>query len=192
MNLPQNPAVRIERWERSHPDFALLAALFDSAPDEGSQLYRDFEWEERVVFLVAVMEDANRPRPVGLLKLVVHPIGADMGRYGPVLLGEEVLREGKVMEFVVHSESRRRGIGRALQERAVEEARALGCYQLRSHSGGDRAENHQLKLSMGFAIDPVVRGEDTGGPYFLLPLRGAATEKAMRERPRPRRDRVTR
>ena len=154
----------IAEWDRSHPRFGELGILFDSEED-AEQLRTDFPWEERAVFLVALVEGA----PVGLLKLVVHRIGADMGTPEVSHRGS-VLYEGKVMEFVVRPEHRRRGIGRGLQKAAIAKARELGCYQLRSHSGGDRVENHQLKLSLGFAIDPIIRGDDDKGAYFLLPL----------------------
>jgi GNAT superfamily N-acetyltransferase len=83
----------------------------------------------------------------------------------------ETLIEAKIMAFGVASGWRRRGIGRALQEATITHARGLGCYQVRSHSGGKSDANHQLKLAMGFAIHPIVRGEDREGCYFIMPLR---------------------
>jgi GNAT superfamily N-acetyltransferase len=161
--MPAEAAVT--EWTRDHPDFGRLGALFDRAEDAAG-LWEDFDWEEQVLFLVALWGG----EPAGLLKLTVHPIGADMGTE-PVRLRGETLREAKVMEFVVAPARRRRGLGRLLQEAAIARARGLGCYQLRSHSGGDRAENHRLKLAMGFAVDPIIRGGDHAGAYFLLPLR---------------------
>ncbi len=87
-----------------------------------------------------------------------------------MLCGEELV-EAKVLAFGVLAPYRRRGIGRALQQEALQRTRAQGCYQLRSHSGGDHLKNHQLNLSMGFGVHPVVRGADRHGVYFVLPLR---------------------
>ena len=68
-------------------------------------------------------------------------------------------------------------IGRALQEAALRLSKELGCYQLRSHSSGDKTANHQLKLAMGFALHRIVRGEDRLGGYFIMPLRTQFVEK---------------
>jgi len=39
------------------------------------------------------------------------------------------------------------------------------------HSSGDHQANHPLKLSLGFAVHPILRGEDRWGVYFVMPLR---------------------
>ncbi len=82
------------------------------------------------------------------------------------------LLEAKILAFGVLPAYRRRGIGRALQEAALSEAVRLGCYQVRSYSGGNNGENHRLKLAMGFGVHAVIRGEDREGVYFILPLAG--------------------
>ena len=46
----------------------------------------------------------------------------------------------------------------------------MGCYQIRSHSSGDNQANHYLKLSLGYGVHPIIRGEDQRGVYFVLPL----------------------
>jgi GNAT superfamily N-acetyltransferase len=79
--------------------------------------------------------------------------------------------EAKILAFGVDSTHQRQGIGRALQEAALHVARTLGCYQVRSYSGGSNEANHHLKLSMGFGVHPVVRGTDTRGVYFVMPLK---------------------
>jgi hypothetical protein len=53
---------------------------------------------------------------------------------------------------------------------------------MRSYSGGDNVANHHLKLTMGFGIHPVVRGEDLGGVYFVMPLRAWRQQPIHRER----------
>ena len=50
-------------------------------------------------------------------------------------------------------------------------AKTWNCYQVRSHSDGYRKANHHLKLSLGFAVHPVVRCNDREGVYFVMPLR---------------------
>lgn len=81
------------------------------------------------------------------------------------------LHEAFVMSFGVEVVQRRLGYGRALQEAALAKARALGCYQMRSWSSADRAENYALKLSMGFAalpaLYPVPGGQPISGVYFV-------------------------
>jgi GNAT superfamily N-acetyltransferase len=105
----------------------------------------------------------------GFLRFVVQPIGPELDR-PPVVLDGEVLLEAKVLAFATLPDFRRRGVGRALQEATIERAVALECHQVRSHSGGSNLANHRLKLAMGFGIHPIVRGDDTGGAYFILPL----------------------
>lgn len=106
----------------------------------------------------------------GFLRFVVQEIGPELDR-PPVRLGGQPLLEAKILAFGVLPAFRRRGIGGALQEAAIKRADQLGCYQVRSHSSGENEANHQLKLSLGFGVDPLVRREDTTGAYFILPLR---------------------
>lgn len=81
------------------------------------------------------------------------------------------MHEAFVMSFGVEVVQRRLGYGRALQEAAIEKARALGCYQMRSWSSADRTENYALKISMGFAVlpalYPVPGGQPISGVYFV-------------------------
>ena len=108
-------------------------------------------------------------RVVGFLMFVVWEIGPhDRGH--PVLKrGGNALTEAKIIAFGVPPAHRRQGIGRALQEHVLRRARALGCYQVRSVSRGSRQANHQLKLSMGFAVEPMER--DDPSVAFAMPLR---------------------
>ena len=106
----------------------------------------------------------------GFLRFVVQELGPDLDRPAVRLHGRPLV-EAKVLAFGVLPPFRRRGIGRALQLAGIRRAAQLGCHQVRSHSSGANDANHQLKLSMGFGVHPIVRGEDTTGVYFVMPLR---------------------
>jgi GNAT superfamily N-acetyltransferase len=164
MTGPMPEPITIESWDSSHPDWGQLLGL---ASETGQLDWLNFkaEWHqgEHVLVALAVQE------VIGFLRFVVQAIGPDSG-CPPVRLQGEVLREAKVIAFAVQESHQRRGIGRALQERLVAEARAMGLYQVRSHSIGENTANHQLKLSLGFGVHPIVRGEDDSGAYFILPL----------------------
>jgi GNAT superfamily N-acetyltransferase len=107
---------------------------------------------------------------IGFLRFVVQEIGPDDDLPSVMLEGIALL-EAKILAFGVREAYRRQGIGRALQEKAIYRAEELGCHQVRSHSSGSYAENHRMKLAMGFGVHPIRRGEDERGAYFILPLR---------------------
>jgi GNAT superfamily N-acetyltransferase len=134
--------------------------------DQRNWLAFKAEWHLSSHLLVAVEDETV----VGFLRFVLQPIGPDMDCPAVVVDGVELI-ESKIMAFGVVPERRRQGIGRALQQAAIERARELDCYQVRSHSSGDNQANHRLKLAMGFAMHPIVRGDDNHGCYFLMPLR---------------------
>src|SRR3954464_4089153 len=95
MPRPSNVNVQIVEWTPAHPRFGELLSVFDAARD-GERLAVDFDWDKQSVVLVALRDD----QPVGVLKMVVHPIGAD-NNCGPYCDGDRVLTEGKVLEFGV-------------------------------------------------------------------------------------------
>ena len=72
-----------------------------------------------------------------------------------------------MISFGVVPEYRNQGIGRALQERAVELAREEGCYQLRSRSWYQSQANFHLKISMGSGIQPSLKDDSV---YFIIVL----------------------
>ena len=107
-------------------------------------------------------------RVVGFLMYVVWEIGPHDRGHPPVKRDGKALTEAKIIAFGVQPAHRRHGIGRALQEHVLRRARALGCYQVRSVSRWSRQANHQLKLSMGFAVEPMERDEPSVA--FVMPL----------------------
>ena len=100
---------------------------------------------------------------------VVWNIGPHDRDHPPLAVDGQTLREAKIIAFGVKEAYRRQGIGRALQEYAIRRARALGCYQVRSVSDGTHPENRQLKLAMGFAVEPMERDKPTLA--FIMPLK---------------------
>ena len=105
---------------------------------------------------------------VGFLMFVVWEIGPHDRGHPVVKRDGRPLTEAKIIAFGVPAAYRRQGIGRALQEHVLRRARALGCYQVRSVSRPSRQANHQLKLSMGFAVEPMERDEPSLA--FVMPL----------------------
>lgn len=158
----------IEEWAEAHPRWGELMAVVE-AEGQLRWVQTRLDFHRGAHMLVARCgEDV-----VGFLRFVTQEIGADEERPSVALDGV-ALMEAKVLAFGVVESQRRRGIGRALQEAALARARTLGCYQMRSHSSGSNRANHRLKLSMGFAVHPIVRGADDRGVYFIMPLAAAA------------------
>ncbi len=156
--------MKIEQWDKTDSRWQELEKMMEAA-DQRRYLDVHFEWHLEHFWFVALMDGEI----AGLLHYALQYIGDDDDCQRVVLNGNE-LTEGKVMGFVVVEKFRRRGIGRSLQQHAIAHARQQGCYQLRSHSSGDKHANHQLKLSMGFSIHPTIRRDDNAGAYFIMPL----------------------
>jgi GNAT superfamily N-acetyltransferase len=158
-------ALTIEEWDEAHPRWNSLLQVV-AAQDQARWVAMRADWHLSIHVLVA----RQGVRIVGFLRFVTQIIGADED-HEPVTLDGVALTEAKVLAFGVVEEHRRQGIGRALQERALEYAARLGCYQVRSHISGEHAANQGLKLAMGFGVHPVVRGDDRCGVYFVMPLK---------------------
>jgi GNAT superfamily N-acetyltransferase len=124
------------------------------------------EWHLSSHMLVALSNN----RVVGFLRYVVQEIGVEEDQ-APFCLNSETLREAKVIAFGVVPEWRRKGIGRALQNRLISDSKSKGLYQIRSHSSEKNTENHYLKASLGFGIQPLPVGQGKEGYYFILPLK---------------------
>lgn len=163
--MTDSTGLTIEEWDLQHPRWAELL-------EQVSRLHQNdwftftAEWHASSHVLVALRGSAI----VGFLRFVCQEIGPDTD-CPPVQFQGKNLQEAKVLAFGVLPLQRRHGIGRALQEALRQRAQALGCYKIRSHSSGDNIENHQLKLSLGYSVHPILRGEDRRGVYFILPLR---------------------
>jgi GNAT superfamily N-acetyltransferase len=105
-------------------------------------------------------------RCVGFLRYLIQVIGAEAGRPA-VMHNGEPLTEGYVEAFGVDPRLRRRGIGTALQQQAARQCRIAGCYQMRSRSPVECAENYALKISAGYVLHP---SHENDSYYFLLRL----------------------
>ena len=106
---------------------------------------------------------------VGFVMYVVWDIGPHDRSHPPLVVDGQKLTEAKIVAFGVKEAYRRQGIGRALQEHAIRRAGELGCYQVRSVSSADHPANRQLKLDMGFAVEPMEREQPTLA--FIMPLK---------------------
>jgi GNAT superfamily N-acetyltransferase len=157
--------IRIESWDHPHPRWDELTAIIEA---EGQTRWATVDADYLCSDHMLVALDGDEI--VGFLRYVRQPIGPD-NDCPPVRFEGEVLIEAKVMAFCVVAHYQRRGIGRLLQLDAIRQAQAQGCHQLRSYSAGKYTANHHLKLSLGFAVQPTVRGDDNQGVYFILPLR---------------------
>ncbi len=158
--------MQVARWDSSHPRWPdLLQTSIELG--EGADLEAKMEDYHLGLYSVVAFTPAS---VVGYLRFWTQQIGIDEDK-PPCFLNGQSLFEAKAATFAVRPEYRRQGIGRRLQIEAIEWARELGCYQLRSRSPYSSAENHALKLSMGFAIQPAVQAEATPTAYFMLPLR---------------------
>lgn len=156
--------LQLELWDSTHPRWVELMTVIE---EEGQTDYVAFnaDFHEASYLLVALQGE----QIAGFLRAVVQPVGPDMGCPALEFKGEP-LSEAKILAFAVRPAFQNEGIGRALQTELIRLARKWKCYQVRSHSDGHRKANHALKLSMGFAVHPIVRGDDKEGVYFIMPL----------------------
>lgn len=156
--------LRIEAWSPDHPRLLEAEGVVAALRQEEWATF-SAEWHRSRHLLVALRGEAV----VGFLTYAVQPIGPEEKRPAVTFRGHPLL-EAKILAFGVLPAWRRHGIGRALQQAAIAAARAHGCYQVRSRSGGDRVANHQLKLSLGFGVHPIVSESDDQAAYYVLPL----------------------
>ncbi len=165
MPLSLDSSITIERWPFDHPRFDELRKVIE-AEQQTRYLTFEAEWH-RSSHVLAALRKAD---VVGFLRFVVQEIGPD-NEQPSIYLSGVALTEAKILAFGVVEKARNQSVGRLLQQAALEWARELGCYQVRSHSDGKNRANHHLKLSMGFAVHPITRGDDDRGAYFIMPLR---------------------
>ena len=166
--------MHISRLDPDHPNWEALAAHLAAHGDASWVLDGGGQPKNgRLVFLGALVDE----QLVGSLTLLKQPIeipATEWAEDRELCLrdaGGSVLYEMFVQTFSVDEAYRRRGIGRALQEEALQQARMLGCYQVRSWSSLDKTANYELKLAMRFAFHPAIYQTDSGlkvsGGYFI-------------------------
>jgi len=155
-----------EEWEASHPRFSeFLQFLRIVTPDQLPFVVGEC-YAQRTSYLLVALEEGEL---AGAIRFAVQPIGPE-ARCPVLQLNGKPLTEAKIHVFGVRPSSRGHGIGRALQAWAIDRARELGCYQLASYSCYDKEANYHIKLSLGFAAQPEVHGDNEQGVYFLMPL----------------------
>lgn len=156
----------IEELTPNHPDWQEFVALVNDLNQEDWAFNPYFEQFSR--YFLAARQDGTI---VGFLMFVVWDIGPHDRDHPPIQIHGKTLKEAKILAFGVKEGYRRRGIGTALQEYTIEQAKLFDCYQVRSVSGENYPENHLLKLAMGFAVEPMERDEKCLA--FVLPLKSA-------------------
>lgn len=105
--------------------------------------------------------------PVGFLRFVVQRLGEDEDR-PPIHFKDHTLSEAKIIAFGVVPDYQNQGIGRSLQQAAMQRAKELGCYQVRSRSDYTNVANFHLKIALGFGIQPSLQNDSV---YFVKTLR---------------------
>lgn len=158
------PCFSIEEMTPDHPEWQGLADVITQENQAGWAFNPYFKQFAR--HFLAVKQDGAI---VGFLMFVVWDIGPNDRDHPPVEMHGKRLREAKIIAFGVKKAYRRRGIGRALQEYTLKRAKELDCYQVRSVSNMNHPENYQLKLSMGFAVEPMEREKPSLA--FIMSLR---------------------
>lgn len=172
MNNTPLGTVAIEEWAESHPRWSeFLRCLETVAPDQ-VPFVLGHSYQQYPCYLLVALHNGQ---VAGFLRFAVQPIGPE-AHCPPLQLDGVPLNEAKIHAFAVCPECRGHGIGALLQRQAIRRARELGCYQIASYSSYDRAANYHLKLSLGFAVQPEVHGDNERGSYFLMPLRGPDLE----------------
>ena len=154
----------IEELTPDHLDWQEFVTLVKNLNQEDWAFNPYFEQFSRY-FLGAKQEETI----VGFLMFVVWNIGPHDRDHPPLQIHGKTLREAKILAFGVKKGYRRQGIGTALQEYTIRQAKLFDCYQVRSVSGENHPENHYLKLSMGFAVEPMERDEKCLA--FVMPLK---------------------
>ncbi len=155
---------QITEWDRSHPRWSEVVAFFDENQNGLPDLIDGYDQRDSRVLVAHTPETI-----VGVIRLIVIPIGPEDNLPAVVIDGEELL-QAKVMNFFVLPEFRRQRIGTNLQKSAIALAESLNCCQLASFSYSHNRENHALKLRMGFTVRPETRGNERHGLYFIMPL----------------------
>ena len=160
----------IEEWDETHPRWnEFVACLETAAPDQAPFVFEKYRQAHPSHLLVALQSN----EVIGFIRFAVQPIGPE-AQCPPLCFDGVPLTEAKIHAFAVREEARGQGIGTELQKQTIHRARAMGCYQVASYSSYGRDANHHIKLSLGFAAQPEVHGNNRQGVYFLMPLHSSA------------------
>ena len=164
--MPSIPDFVIEEWGDNHPRLSELVDCLIAAAPEQLQFFQGSYFQKFPCYRLVALRQSQI---AGLLQFAVLPIGPEVNC--PTLtLDGRTLTEAKIHAFAVHPDFRCQGIGTALQKNAIRLARQLGCYQLASYSAYGREGNFHVKLSLGFAVQPEVHGDNEKGVYFIMSL----------------------
>jgi GNAT superfamily N-acetyltransferase len=147
-----------------HPGTPAYDAVLQLAEalDQKRYVVRESPHAKQRILLGAFDED---DRLIGFLFTMVQVLGAEEG-CSPIRKNGKVLLESYVEAFGVLPERRRMGIGQR-QERAMQMAADLGCYQVRSRSPSSARKNYALKLKMGYVLHP---SNENDSYYFIRKL----------------------
>jgi GNAT superfamily N-acetyltransferase len=160
----------IEEWDETHPRWhEFVACLEMVAPEQAPFVFDEYYRAYQSYLLVALQSN----EVVGFIRFAVQPIGPEAKCPALYLEGVQ-LTEAKIHAFAVCENSRNQGIGMELQRQTIRRAKTLGCYQVASYSSYGHNANHHLKLSLGFAAQPEVHGDNHQGIYFIMPLQNIA------------------
>ena len=162
--LAMGDEVKVSEWVHTDSGWSKVVEFFDEHEGGLPVVVQGYDQRGSRIIVASVQAEI-----VGILRLIVIPIGPESDLPAVKVNGRELL-QAKIVNFFVLQGFRRRGIGVRLQEAAISLAKSLDCYQLVSFSYSDNAANHALKLSMGFAVRPEYRGKEKHGLYFTLPL----------------------
>ena len=169
--MSKQSRLSIEELTPDHSDWQEFVVLLNDLKQESWAFNPYFEQFSR--YFLAAKQDGTI---VGFLMFVMWDIGPNDRDHPPLQIHGKTLREAKILAFGVKDGYRRQGIGTALQEYTIKQAKLFDCYQVRSVSGENYLENHQLKLSMGFAVEPMERNEKCLA--FVMPLKLSREEQS--------------
>ncbi|NTV36045.1 MAG: GNAT family N-acetyltransferase [Anaerolineaceae bacterium] len=157
----------IEEWDETHPRWnEFVTCLEKAAPEQAPFVFEEYYREYTSCLFVALQSD----EVVGFIRFAIQPIGQETKSPSLFLNGVQ-LTEAKIHAFAVLKDARGQGIGTELQKRTIRRAKELGCYQVASYSSFGNDANYGIKLSLGFAAQPEVHGDNHFGVYFLMPLK---------------------
>jgi len=160
----------IEEWNETHPRWnEFVTCLKIVAPEQAPFVFEEYYRASQSHLLVALQSN----EVVGFIRFAVQPIGSEE-KCPTLYFNGAQLTEAKIHAFAVQESARNQGIGTELQRQTIRRAKALGCYQVSSYSSYGHDANHHVKLSLGFAAQPEVHGENHQGIYFIMPLQNIA------------------